>query len=170
MKIVSATCIWCGEKFGKDAERNSVKCCSFACRFWSKVQKTETCWWWRGAIASTGYGSMERELGIWITSHRAAWILSGHEPPPSGMYICHHCDNRACVNPDHLFLGSPADNSLDMAVKGRHGLAKLNPDDVRLLRKMAQESVPLSQIAAHFGMSKASASKVALRRTYRHVS
>ena len=94
-------------------------------RVWSKVQKTESCWLWHGAINAHGYGNFavregpNRNLKT-VLAHRFALTLHGVDIP-SGMQVCHRCDVRNCVNPVHLFLGSNADNIRDMVAKGRSG-------------------------------------------------
>lgn len=88
-------------------------------RFWKYVDKNgpNGCWVWKGTRKGNGYG------GFWLRgktvfAHRYAYILTRGEIP-SGLFACHHCDNRMCVNPDHIFIGTAKDNSQDCVNKGR---------------------------------------------------
>lgn len=89
-------------------------------RFFAKVQKTEACWLWIAAVGNHGYG-MFRYEGRTITAPQASWLIH-RGAIPEGYEICHNCpegDNRLCVNPDHLFLGTRLDNVRDCIQKGR---------------------------------------------------
>lgn len=88
-----------------------------AARFWPKVHRTGDCWTWQGARAGFGYGSF-RFNGRTHAAHRVAWLLT-YGDIPDGKLVLHHCDTPCCVRPDHLFLGSMADNVADMIQKGR---------------------------------------------------
>lgn len=89
-------------------------------RFWTHVKKGDpnSCWFWNGARDPTGYGHYRTGVGHRTSAHRFAYS-STVGPIPVGLFVCHHCDNRACCNPSHLWLGTAKDNTRDMITKGR---------------------------------------------------
>lgn len=94
-------------------------------RFWKRVEKTPTCWLWRGASKTPqGYGVVTVDKKDQY-AHRISWKAANGEMPPPGMCVCHTCDNPKCVNPDHLFLGTQKENVADMVSKGRRPAPKL---------------------------------------------
>lgn len=87
-------------------------------RFWNKVDRSGDCWTWQGSRDRKGYGRVSVNQRP-VLAHRFSWTLS-HGPIPDGLCVLHKCDNPPCVNPEHLFLGTIADNNRDMVAKGRH--------------------------------------------------
>lgn len=87
-------------------------------RFWTKVQKSGGCWLWTGTVTRWGYGQILGPHRVPLTASRVAWELM-HGPIPKGLQVHHHCDVPLCVRPDHLWLGTQAENLADARRKGR---------------------------------------------------
>ena len=143
-------------------------------RFWKKVDKSTLsgCWEWMAYKLPQGYGRF-RVAGRMQLAHRVSYELT-HGPIPDGMFVCHRCDNRGCVNPDHLFLGTQADNLRDMREKGRaapvvgeaHGAARLTEADVLAIRADTRTQ---AAIAADYGVTQPLVNKIKRRKTWAHV-
>ena len=104
-------------------------------RFWPKVRRglDNECWEWTGSDKGNGYGQVLCR-GRVQSAHRVAFEIA-NGPIPSGLFVCHRCDNKRCCNPSHLFLGTPSDNVNDMHAKGRaNHVRKLSVDDVLWIR------------------------------------
>lgn len=154
-------------------------------RFFSHVLPVSCgCWLWTGAASTAGYGkfglhtSSSRRIHV-IDTHIFSWILHTRLDIPKGICVCHKCDIKRCVNPNHLFLGTYSDNMQDCASKGRlshqratcedHGHAKLNWKKVDQIRfEYTTGSVSQSQLAEKFGVGQTAISDILLEKTWNH--
>lgn len=124
----------------------------FKNRFWSKVNKSEedNCWEWNGSInPKTGYGNFGLKQGKYAGAHRVAYALAGGD---CSECVCHHCDNKRCCNPKHLFYGTALDNQRDARGKGRHSRTRLSLEDVKYIRKV-RPAVTLETLAKKYGVT-----------------
>lgn len=204
MGIKSGVCEWCNREFTFDRRSGLRRFCGRLCstaftgqqrktpepeRFDRHVTKSHPsgCWEWTGPRSPKGYGLFRDDTGRMVSAHRHAYFRSG-KVMPEGHLCCHSCDNPSCVNPDHLFPGTPKQNTQDMVRKGRnhtgdkHYLrqspekvrgernpcSRLTEADVRAIRSLAGKKTH-AEIAAMYGVSPAAVSHVINRRNWKHV-
>ena len=142
-------------------------------RFMTSVTKRDTgCWEWNAARQSAGYGSFQPERGRVMLAHRFSYEAH-HGPIPDGLVVRHKCDNRPCVNPDHLEVGTIADNNRDKVERGRNTWVgrpqKLDAEKVRDI-KTRLGSTPYVDLANEYGVSAAAISQIANGRIWKHVA
>lgn len=150
-------------------------------RFWNMVSRSEgtnECWLWTGAIRQAfGYGVFSIAKGRNVSTHRYSWELH-HGPIPHGIEVLHRCDVTRCVNPNHLFLGTQKDNIQDAKAKGRlkapkgiiNGQSKLTEDEVRQIKALRRQRIPLQTIATQFNISIALVSMIASGKRWPHIT
>lgn len=165
--------------------------CTDDARFWANTapgQDDEQCWEWAAATGTSGYGRF-RLHGDVIWAHRYAYEAEVG-PIPAGLFVCHRCDNRACVNPAHLFLGTNDENMADMRAKGRsatgdrngswtsparrprgarNGAARIDERDTVAIRHLRSSGVRQLDVAGRFGISQSTVSRISARKTWTHV-
>lgn len=140
-------------------------------RLLAKTRVAENgCHEWQGyTMKLQGYGQIGFN-GKVLYTHRVAWLLAHSDP--GDQHVLHECDNRRCVNPEHLFLGSIEDNIADMVAKGRqargerNGHAKLTEEDVRAIRASSE---PYRVLARRYGVCLATLSMVKTGKNWRHI-
>ena len=151
-------------------------------RFWAKVNKTDGCWEWTAkVIANTGYGRIKINRKM-VLSHRYSYII--HHPLTIDLWehreicVCHKCDNRKCVNPAHLFLGSYGDNLRDCIAKGRnpdrkgekHPMVKLTENDVREIRtRYAEGGITHEDLGIKYGVKRETIGYIIRRLNWKHI-
>ena len=145
--------------------------------FWSLTKRDEVtgCLLWMGGQDRKGYGVFHRRPRKDILAHRRAWRFAIGDIP-EGMCVCHRCDVPLCVNPDHLFLGTRAENSADRDAKGRQargeankGGGRLRTSDVLIIRERLSAGMTSVAIAHEFGISPGMVGHIKHGRAWRHV-
>lgn len=155
-------------------DRAAKRCKDRAMRFEDRIVKLDNgCHEWTGSKDRRGYGTLRKDKKD-HKAHRYSYELHRGKIP-KGLLVCHTCDNPSCVNPEHLFLGTPKDNMVDMVKKGRsaagekNGNSKLNKHIVRLIRKKLDLGISQQKIADELGIVQTTVSKIKIGKSWSHV-
>jgi hypothetical protein len=143
------------------------------------------CWLWTGTLKENGYGEIKDSERRPMKAHRASWVIF-HGTIPHGLLVCHHCDTPACVNPNHLFLGTHKDNAADMVKKGRRGKrggnglrwvgaqgekntgAKLEESQVKEIL-LLNKTMPQREIGNRFGVCRKTVNRIITGKKWIHI-
>lgn len=137
-------------------------------RFWRFVCKSSGCWEWAGCKSPEGYGKICGSIRSKPEpAHRLSWEIHFGEIP-NGFYVCHSCDNPGCVNPDHLFLGTHADNMTDKVHKGRHHTRRLKKEDAKYIRQSVH-TLGYHTLARKYHVSQVTIHDIATGKTWKNV-
>jgi hypothetical protein len=146
-------------------------------RFWEKVdiKGPNDCWNWTAGTCTNGYGNFKANVSAIKTTRASRYVYATRiSQIPSGLSVCHKCDNRRCVNPNHLFLGTAKDNAIDKSKKGRcqdhrgekHPEHKLTTPNVI---EIIASNATYSSMSAKFGVSKGLIGHIKAGRAWKHV-
>lgn len=158
-------------------------------RFWSKIDRQGECWFWKKRVNNKGYGVFYINRKWPVTANRVSFLISrGYLP--TGLEVCHKCDNPRCVKPDHLFSGTHLENMQDMVQKGRSNLgekhhtkkhpewiprgsnrafAKLNDALVQEIRMLHVEGFTYKEISKKFEVCVMTICNIVRRKLWDHV-
>lgn len=121
--------------------------------FWRRITvDANGCWNWTGTIKSSGYGTFFFRRRQW-SAHRLAWLLHHGELPD--LFVCHRCDNPKCINPEHLFLGTHAENMADYAAKDRGRTRHRTPAEKQRILDAVRDGMTLDEAAARYNVTVA---------------
>jgi len=167
---IKKNCLNCGKEFFPG--RSTIFGCSDKCRFEISYEKIGECWEWIRGKSSKGYGEFIYKNKS-VLAHRASYLIYKGEISDE-MFVCHTCDNRRCVNPDHLFLGTAQENTNDMIKKGRMlcgentVLSKLTNEDVKEIFNLRHKGEKYRDICKKFSIKKHTVYEILTHRKWKH--
>lgn len=150
-------------------------------RFWSKVNigQPNDCWEFHTRKRGEDYGYFSIALRS-VRAHRVAYQIT-YGSIPKGLNVCHHCDNKSCCNPNHLFLGNHSDNARDLVSKGlfhpkgtqifgeANANSKLREDDVKTIRDSVKNGVKRKILAAQYGVTVSTIGDIVRKKNWSHI-
>jgi len=146
-------------------------------RFWRSVNKKDNCWEWVGCVDDGGYGKITIKNCL-ISCHVVSYLIHfGYIQ--NGLCVCHSCDNRICVNPEHLWIGTNAENVADMVRKGRTGIpgmygeqiasSKLNANQIIKIKNLIAKGEYQYVVAKKFGVGQPTISAIVNGKSWKHI-
>jgi len=162
-------------------EHNIDNCdeCSDKCKILNRHKKVNGCWEWQGKLNNSGYGCYTKRINkekTEVRAHRRSYEIFKGEIP-EGMLVCHTCDNPSCCNPDHLWLGTPKENTQDCIKKGRFlnakkravSAGKMTEETVIEIRRLHTEGMKSKDLEEKFNISQSNVSSIVNYKIWKHV-
>lgn len=167
-------CPYCKKEFDK---RSAQMECSIKCKMLNNIEIVDQCWIWKGSVNKFGYGRVRINDQGSLGAHRVMYELFKGEIKNS-LNVCHACDNRLCVNPEHLWLGTDKENHSDMVKKGRRTIlrgsankkSKLKEADINKIIDMEKNGMKRIDIAEIYQVDRSTIDRIFNKKTWSHLT